>query len=98
MPFSAAYLAAWVLALSAAAFFLFLRDKALARRHAWRIPERTLWLVCLLGGAPGGWLGMRLCRHKTRHAAFRYGLPVLAVVQIGLVVWGWSGGWVTPTF
>ena len=40
-----------------------------------------------LGGAPGGWLGMRAFHHKTRHWYFRYGFPLLAALDAALLLW-----------
>ncbi len=74
---------AWILALSVVAFCLMGVDKWKARRDAWRVPERTLWLVALLGGGPGGCLGMWMFRHKTRHWYFQYGFPILAALDLG---------------
>ncbi|GGA86489.1 DUF1294 domain-containing protein [Ornithinibacillus halotolerans] len=59
-------------------------DKKKARNNEWRIPERTLWGVALLGGAIGAFLGMRVFRHKTKHTSFRIGLPLIIVVHIVL--------------
>ena len=61
-------------------------DKRRARRDAWRVRERTFFLLALLGGTLGAILGMRLFRHKTKHWYFRYGLPVLLAVQVVLGV------------
>jgi uncharacterized membrane protein YsdA (DUF1294 family) len=41
--------------------------------------------VTALFGALGGTLGMRLFRHKTKHWYFKYGFPLLLVVQIALL-------------
>ena len=57
-------------------------DKRRARLHRWRIPEKVLFGVSLLGGSAGTWAGMYLFRHKTKHWYFRYGLPALLAVQI----------------
>lgn len=62
-------------------------DKHRARNGRWRIAEKTLWTVALLGGALGTLLGMRHFRHKTKHWQFRYGLPILLTLQLG------AGGW-----
>ena len=61
-------------------------DKALAKRGAWRVPERTLFLLALLGGALGGIIGMYFFRHKTRHASFKAGLPVLLILNIACCI------------
>ena len=66
-------------------FCLFLFDKQRAVRHQWRIPETTLLGLSLLGGAAGGILAMHLVRHKTQKWRFAVGLPVMLVVQVGLV-------------
>ena len=64
-------------------------DKAKAKSGARRIPEATLLLFAILGGSVGGILGMLLFRHKTRHAAFALGLPLILLAQLALAwaVW-----------
>ena len=72
--------------LSLLSFTLMGVDKARAQRKEWRIPERTLLLTALLGGAAGGWLGMRVFHHKTRHWYFRFGLPALFLLHLALLI------------
>ena len=57
-------------------------DKRRARKGRWRVRERTLFLLALLGGACGGTLGMFLFHHKTRHWTFRLIFPLLAAAQL----------------
>ena len=65
-------------------------DKRRARLHRWRIPEKVLFGVSLLGGSAGTWAGMYLFRHKTKHWYFRYGLPALLIGQLALAaLLGW---------
>lgn len=52
------------------AFIMYGADKSRAKKHKWRIPEKTLLLIGLLGGALGALLGMKLFRHKTQHWYF----------------------------
>ncbi len=80
-------LPAWLLLMSLALFVVMGADKRRARRARRRVPERTLFLLALLGGACGGWLGMRLFHHKTLHRSFALGFPALALLQLGLCVW-----------
>ena len=76
----------YLMAVNLAAFFLMGVDKRRAVGKTWRISEKTLFLPAVLGGALGGLLGMRFFHHKTRHWYFRWGFPLLLVVQLLLVV------------
>ena len=67
------------------AFALMGIDKMKAKSGAWRIPEKTLFLVTALFGGLGGTLGMSFFRHKTKHWYFKLGFPALLVVQIALL-------------
>lgn len=72
----------WLAVINLIAFALMGLDKRKARRDAWRIPEKTLFLAALLGGALGSTVGMHLFHHKTRHWYFRFGFPVLLILQL----------------
>lgn len=72
--------------MNAVGFFLMGDDKNRARKGRWRIPERTLFLVSLLGGSLGSLAGMYCFRHKTRHLAFRFGLPSILIVHIAVAI------------
>ncbi|WP_026563364.1 DUF1294 domain-containing protein [Bacillus sp. UNC41MFS5] len=61
-------------------------DKKRAKKHEYRISERTLWLVALFGGAVGATAGMQLYRHKTKHTSFKIGFPVLAIIELILLI------------
>jgi len=67
------------------AFALMGIDKAKAKAGAWRIPEKTLFLVTALFGGLGGTAGMYFFRHKTKHWYFKYGFPALLLVQLVLL-------------
>ena len=77
----------YLAAVNLAAFALMGAGKRRAKGGRRRISERTLFLPALLGGALGGTLGMKVFRHKTRHWYFRWGFPLLLVLQIGLLAW-----------
>ena len=62
-------------------------DKRRARLHRWRIPEKVLFGVSLLGGSAGTWAGMYLFRHKTKHWYFVIGMPVILILQIVCVTY-----------
>ena len=79
--------AVWLAAMNLAAFCMRGLDKTFARRRMRRIPEVVLFLPAMLGGAAGGWAGMYLFRHKTRHWYFKWGLPAILIAQLVLATW-----------
>lgn len=85
MPFSIIH--AYLVLINAVGLLIMLIDKKKARRGAWRIPERTLMWVALLGGSIGVTAGMYLFRHKTKHPKFYIGLPVILILQAALAAW-----------
>ncbi|MDY6147623.1 MAG: DUF1294 domain-containing protein [Porphyromonas sp.] len=68
---------------------LFGLDKWKSRQKRWRIPESTLFLLSFLGGSLGAWCGMRLFRHKTLHKKFSIGLPLILLIQLGVISFWW---------
>lgn len=76
----------YLLVINLVAFFTMGLDKWKARKDKWRVPEKTLFLLVLLGGSVGGILGMTVFRHKTKHWYFRIGFPLILVLQIVAVV------------
>ena len=61
-------------------------DKIRAKKHRRRISERTLMLLAVLGGSAAEWITMRLIRHKTLHAKFMIGLPLIFLLQLAAVL------------
>lgn len=78
----AAAAAVYLAVMNILGFFLMGADKKRARVRAWRIPERTLFLVSLLGGSIGTWAGMYAFHHKTRHWYFVVGMPLILAAQL----------------
>ena len=64
------------------AFVLFGIDKYKAQHDRWRIREATLIGIAVIGGSVGAWLGMLLWHHKTQHLKFRFGLPLILLLQL----------------
>ncbi len=67
-------------------FLVYGVDKLKAKQSRWRISENALIALALIGGSIGALLGMYLWRHKTQHKKFKYGVPVILVLQIVLIV------------
>lgn len=77
----------YIIAINVVAFIVFGFDKLRARQKKWRIPEATLLLLAVVGGSIGAWAGMLVWRHKTMHRKFKYGVPVILILQLAIVTW-----------
>ena len=67
--------------ISLAAVVITVKDKRAAVKGKWRVPEATLMLVGLFGGAIAMLVTMKVIRHKTKHKSFMIGLPVIMILQ-----------------
>lgn len=61
-------------------------DKSAARKNKWRISEKTLLVVSALGGGIAMLATMYAVRHKTKKMKFMIGIPLIILVQSGIVV------------
>lgn len=77
----------YLLAVNSLTFLLYGIDKYKAKKGRWRISEATLLTMAAIGGSIGAWVGMRTWHHKTMHKKFKYGIPVIIIMQIALVVY-----------
>ena len=77
----------WLAVINLLTFIVYGADKRRARKGKWRVPEKTLVLLPLLGGSIGALLGMRVFHHKTKHWYFVWGIPAILLAQIALAVW-----------
>ena len=80
-------LVVYLIVVNLMAFVLYGADKSKAKRGKWRISEKTLIGIAMIGGSVGAILGMQIFHHKTRHWYFRYGLPAILVIQVVLFLW-----------
>ena len=76
------YISGYVILMSLLLFGMMGVDKQRARHHKYRISEKKLFLVALIGGAIGGTIGMYLFRHKSKLWYFKYGFPLIGIIQI----------------
>jgi uncharacterized membrane protein YsdA (DUF1294 family) len=78
------YFTLYLVVINLVTFFLFWKDKRRSKKSKWRIPEKTLIGFCLIGGTIGGLAGMYGFHHKTKHALFKLGIPIILVLQLGI--------------
>ena len=80
-------LLAYLVLVNVIACAVFLIDKRQARRGLHRLSERSLLLLCLLGGSVGAFLGMQIMQHKTHKRWFQMQFQSILLMQVaGLVV------------
>jgi len=84
------YITAFLLSVNVIAFFMYGIDKWKAKKDKWRTSEATLLWLAVIGGSIGAWLGMKGWHHKTMHKKFRYGLPLIIIVQIALIIFAYE--------
>ena len=80
------YLVIYLIVMNIIGFFIMAIDKHKAKKHAWRIPEKMLFLASLVGGSIGTWAGMYVFRHKTKHWYFVIGMPLILVLHVVLIL------------
>ncbi|KPU45241.1 hypothetical protein OXPF_11330 [Oxobacter pfennigii] len=76
------YVLAYILVINAYAFFIMGIDKWKSARKKWRVPEKSIFITAIIGGALGIYSGMRLFHHKTLHNKFKYGIPAIVILNI----------------
>lgn len=76
-----AVILAFIVIMSISGYFIMFSDKKKSIKNEWRIKESTIFMVALLGGSVGVYLGMRSFRHKTNHTSFALGIPLMIIIQ-----------------
>lgn len=72
----------YLLIINLVGFFIMFIDKSRAVHKEWRIPEKTLMFVSLIGGSIGMFAGMHIFRHKTKHIKFTLGVPFIFIIEL----------------
>jgi uncharacterized membrane protein YsdA (DUF1294 family) len=79
------FIIGYFIIINAVTFLAYGLDKAQARSHRFRTPEKTLWLLALIGGSPAALLAMNQFRHKTKKLSFQLPLILIIAAQIAAV-------------
>ena len=80
------YILLYFLIINLLGFLMMYLDKKKAIKGKWRISEKSLFMVTLLGGGIGTNIGMNLFRHKTKKMRFSIGFPTILIVEILLII------------
>ena len=82
------FIIGWLIVVSAVAVLACVYDKVISKQNAveLRVPEKTLTALSVLGGSLAMYITMQVIRHKTKHAKFMVGIPVIMLLQIAAIV------------
>jgi uncharacterized membrane protein YsdA (DUF1294 family) len=80
----------WYLCTSVITFLAYAFDKSKAQRGLWRIKERTLHLLSLIGGWPGARIGQQVFRHKCQKRMFNFIFLGTVVINLSILIWLYS--------
>lgn len=81
------YVILYVILINAFGLAIMALDKFKAEKGFWRVPEKTLFIVTLLGGGIGTMAGMYLFRHKTKKLKFTIGFPTILISEIAIIIY-----------
>ncbi len=60
-------------------------DKKRAVKNAWRIPEKNLYFLAVLGGGVGGLIAMYTKHHKNKHIDFILIYTITALLHLAAI-------------
>lgn len=81
------YVFVWLIIINLLAYAIMWIDKFKSIYNWWRISEKTLWILAILGGAYGIWLGMQApIYHKAGKKVFRIWIPVIAAFWLVITI------------
>lgn len=76
----------WVAVISVITAVITVADKLKAKNGSFRVPEKVLMTLALIGGSFAEYATMRIIRHKTLHKKFMVGLPLIMIAQLAAVL------------
>ena len=77
----------YLISINIIGFLIMWIDKRKAIKGSWRIPEKTLFIITVIGGGIGTIAGMYTFRHKTKKLNFIIGLPLITILEIILGIY-----------
>ena len=76
----------YLIIINTLAFTLYGIDKRKAKKHKFRISEKTLLWMARIGGGIGCWAGIKVFHHKTKHPKFRIIVPLWTIIWVAAIV------------
>ncbi len=79
----------YIIVINLLTFIIMWWDKHEAKLGDWRVSEKFLFILVILGGGIGGIAGMYVFRHKTKKWYFKYGFPAILIAEIITFIYFW---------
>ena len=77
----------YLLAINVITFMAYWMDKRRAKKNKWRIPEKNLMFLAVIGGTIGALAGIFGLRHKSKHMKFVVGVPIILLFQLAIFIY-----------
>ena len=81
------YIILYLIVISFISAVICVYDKLISKKNRveLRVPEKSLLLLSAIGGSVAMYVTMQIVHHKTKHAKFMIGIPVIILLQAALV-------------
>ena len=89
MDFILCFLLFYLVVINLISIIVTISDKSRSKKNKWRVKEKTLFTLAILGGSVSMYITMRIIRHKTKHLSFMLGIPAIIVLQLILAYFIW---------
>ncbi len=89
MDFILYFLLFYLVIINLISMIVTISDKSRSKKNKWRVKEKTLFTLAILGGSVSMYITMRIIRHKTKHLSFMIGIPAIIVLQLILAYFIW---------
>lgn len=76
----------YLLIINTITFILYGIDKYKSINHKYRISEKTLIILPILGGSFGAFLGMIIFHHKTKKKVFIILIPLIMLIWVYILI------------
>lgn len=86
MPWYAEWLILYLIIINVVGIIVTVYDKLAAKKHNWRVKEKTLFILSAVGAGVSIYITMLLIRHKTKHKSFMIGIPVIIILELIIAV------------
>lgn len=80
------YVLFYLIGISFFAVLVTCADKFQAINNGQRVPEKTLFVLSILGGSVAMFVTMLIIRHKTKKKRFMLGIPFIVVLQVAVLL------------